>query len=53
MFGKMTGHNKNAHLKLKGNVVLMRSIAGGLGELVGRLVTCLQLISSTVADPSE
>ncbi|CAD6266679.1 unnamed protein product [Miscanthus lutarioriparius] len=59
MLGKirdLTGHNKNAHLKLKGNVVLMRSIAGaikdGLGELVGCHVTC-QLISSTVADPNN
>jgi linoleate 9S-lipoxygenase len=54
--GNLTGHNKNAHLELKGKVVLMRSIASaikdGLGELVGRHVTC-QLISSTVADPSE
>ena len=52
----LTGHNKNVHLKLKGNVVLMRSIAGaikdGLGELVGRHVTC-QLISSTLVDASE
>jgi linoleate 9S-lipoxygenase len=63
--GDLIGHKKNAHLKLKGNVVLMHkavlgldvtSIAGaikdGVCELAGRHVTC-QLISSTIADPSE
>lgn len=63
IIGDLTGSNKNAHLK--GNVVLVRktvlgldvtSIAGslldGIGEFLGRGVTC-QLISSTVVDPSE
>ena len=63
IIGDITGSNKNAHLK--GNVVLVRktvlgldvtSIAGsiidGVGEFLGRGVTC-QLISSTVVDPSE
>jgi linoleate 9S-lipoxygenase len=59
----LTGRNKNA--QLKGNVVLTRkavlglqvtsiasAIIDGVGEFVGHRVTC-QLISSTVADPSE
>jgi linoleate 9S-lipoxygenase len=63
--GDLTGRNKNAHLKLKGNVVLMRkavlglqvtsiasAIIDGVVELAGHHVTC-QLISSTVPDPSE
>ncbi|ONM35732.1 Linoleate 9S-lipoxygenase 1 [Zea mays] len=63
IIGDLTGSNKNAHLK--GNLVLMRktvlgfdvtSIAGslmdGLGEFLGRGVTC-QLVSSTVVDPNN
>ncbi|ONM35743.1 lipoxygenase2, partial [Zea mays] len=63
IIGDLTGSNKNAHLK--GNVVLVRktvlgldvtSIAGslldGIGEFLGRGVTC-QLISSTVVDPNN
>jgi hypothetical protein len=55
--GDRIGRNKNGHLKLKGNVVLTRksiasAVIDGVVELAGHHVTC-QLISSTVADPSE
>ena len=61
IIGNLTGGLKHVHLK--GSVVLMRknaldfndlgaTVMDSVGEFLGRGVTC-QLISSTVADPSE